>query len=194
MKRAHLIPPARGSILKELYTTNGAGVLISRDVYDGIRPAVLSDICSVEAIIKPLELEGILVPRTRDQLEREMKNCVVLTRDGSTIACGMLKQYNNDYAEICCLAVHQNYRKHGRGETVLAYLERRALLLGISYIFVLSTQTMQWFEERGFILSDPKLILPLISRKYNSTRGSKVYIKKLGSQRDIDKEELLWNM
>jgi amino-acid N-acetyltransferase len=47
-----------------------------------------------EEIIKPLEKEGILVPRSRDQLEKDMPNCVVLTRDGTTLACGMLKKYS----------------------------------------------------------------------------------------------------
>ena len=102
-------------------------------------------------------------------------------------------------AEICCLAVHPNYRRSGRGETILAYLERRALLMGINELFLLSTRTMQWFEERGFIQVELLLILHIliskvncpysfkidqsdpsalpITRKYDSTRGSKVYIK-----------------
>jgi hypothetical protein len=44
----------------------------------------------------------------------------------------------------------------------------------------------------GFILSDPSLLPP--TRLYNKERGSKVYIKTLGSQRDVDAEELLWNI
>lgn len=44
----------------------------------------------------------------------------------------------------------------------------------------------------GFVLSDPSL-LPS-TREYNKMRGSKVYIKQLGSQRDVDAEELLWNV
>lgn len=75
---------------------------------------------------------------------------------------------------------------------MLAYLERRALLMGITKVFVLSTHTMQWFEERGFALSEPSL-LPA-SREYNVARGSKVYIKHLRSQREIDAEEFLWNV
>jgi N-acetylglutamate synthase-like GNAT family acetyltransferase len=51
---------------------------------------------------------------------------------------------------------------------------------------------MQWFEERGFVPSDPDQLPP--SRSYNKTRGSKVYIKALGTQRDVDAEELLWNV
>jgi amino-acid N-acetyltransferase len=93
---------------------------------------------------------------------------------------------------VCCLAVHPANRRSGRGEILLAYLERRALLLGITHLFILSTRTMLWFEERGFVPSDPSL-LPS-SRAYNKSRGSKVYIKQLGSERDIDQEEVLWNL
>ena len=37
--RAHLLPPTPGALIQELYTTDGIGTLISRDVYDGIRLA-----------------------------------------------------------------------------------------------------------------------------------------------------------
>jgi amino-acid N-acetyltransferase len=192
VKRAHLLSPTHGALLKELYTRDGAGTLISRDVYEGIRQAHASDVRAVEEIIRPLEDEGILVPRSREQLVKDMADCYLLIRDGTVLACGMLKTYSSTHAEICCLAVHPKYRREGRGETLLAYLERRSLLMGITTVFVLSTRTMQWFEERGFVLSDP-VLLPA-TRQYNASRGSKVYIKPLGTQRDVDVEELLWNM
>ena len=44
MQRAHLLAPAKGVILKELYTRNGAGLLISRDLYDNVRQAQASDV------------------------------------------------------------------------------------------------------------------------------------------------------
>ena len=37
--------------------------------------------------------QGILVPRGREQLDRDMQDCFLMTRDGSTLACGMLKKY-----------------------------------------------------------------------------------------------------
>jgi amino-acid N-acetyltransferase len=191
VKRAHFITPMRGSLLKELYTRDGAGMLISRDVYEGIRPAQPSDLRAIEDLIAPLVSQGILVKRTRDQLEKELPNTYLLARDGTTLALGMIKAYG-DYAEIGCLAVDPKYRKAGRGETMLAFLERQAVLKGISKVFVLSTHTMQWFEERGFEMSDPSLLPP--ARGYNTTRASKVYIKHLSSERDIDAEELLWNV
>lgn len=44
----------------------------------------------------------------------------------------------------------------------------------------------------GFHLVDPSLLPP--NRYYNKSRGSKVYLKSLGTQRDVDAEELLWNI
>lgn len=193
-RRAHLIPAQKGALLQELYTPDGyivGGTLISKDVYDGIRPAQASDLRAIEEIIAPLVQQGILVHRSRDQLEQDLPDCHVVTRDGSVVALGMLKLFG-DCAEVCCLAVHPSYRRSGRGETLLAYLERRAILLGIKTVFVLSTRTMQWFEERGFVMAGEEK-LPT-TRMYDKSRGSKVYIKELRSLRDVDVEEDLWNV
>jgi amino-acid N-acetyltransferase len=58
VKRAHLVPPYRGALLKELYTRDGEGVLISRDIYEGIRRAHEGDVPAVEDLIEPLVNEG----------------------------------------------------------------------------------------------------------------------------------------
>ncbi|RYH17670.1 GNAT family N-acetyltransferase [archaeon] len=192
VKRAHLVPAYSGSFLQELYTTDGAGMLICRDLYDGIRSAREEDLVALHAIIKPLEEQGVLAPRSREDLLAELSNTFVMVRDNATVACGMLKQFDPTHAEIACLAVHPNYRLGGRGETMLTYLEHRAVLQQITNIFILSTHTMQWFEERGFRSADPSVLPP--TRKYNHTRNSKVYIKKLGSQRDLEAENLLWDI
>lgn len=194
-RRAHLIPARKGALLQELYTPDGyivGGTLISKDVYDGIRPAQASDLRAIEEIIAPLVQQGVLVHRSRDQLEKDLPDCHVVTRDGSVVALGMLKLFGVTHAEVCCLAVHPSYRRSGRGETLLAYLERRAILLGVKTVFVLSTRTMQWFEERGFALASEEK-LPA-TRMYDKSRGSKIYIKELRSLRDVDVEEDLWNV
>jgi amino-acid N-acetyltransferase len=72
VRRAHFIPPHKGTLLKELYTRDGTGILVSRDVYEGIRQAEAADVRAVAELIRPLEQEGILVPRSRDQLEKDM--------------------------------------------------------------------------------------------------------------------------
>ena len=77
-------------------------------------------------------------------------------------------------------------------DILFRYEERRALVQGITDLFILSTHTMQWFEERGFVSADPS-VLPA-SREYNSERASRVYVKKLLSHRDSDMQEIMWNI
>ena len=39
VSRTHVVSPSNGALLQELFTRDGCGLLISRDIYDGIRPA-----------------------------------------------------------------------------------------------------------------------------------------------------------
>jgi amino-acid N-acetyltransferase len=53
---------------------------------------------------------------------------------------------------------------------------------------------MQWFIERGFEEAHVD-VLPESRRSiYNWQRKSKIYLKKLQTQRDLDAEELFWNV
>ena len=80
-------------------------------MYEGIRTAVPSDLRSIQEILRPLADEGILVHRSNEDILKDIPNISLLTRDGATLACGMLKRYSETHAEIACLAVHPQYRK-----------------------------------------------------------------------------------
>jgi amino-acid N-acetyltransferase len=130
-------------------------------VFEGIRPAKPSDLQHIEAITRPLEREGVLVHRTRQQLEKDLNTCYVIARDDAIVATAMIKRFSDTHAEIACLCVHPNYRKvctvytvsgvsaevnvlqSGRGDAMLTYLERVALAAGLTHVFVLSTRTMK---------------------------------------------------
>ena len=63
--RAHLVPPVGGALLKELYTLDGIGTLLSRDLYDGIRRAVPEDTPGIIELIQPLEKQAPPAPPAR---------------------------------------------------------------------------------------------------------------------------------
>ena len=63
--RAHLIAPTDGALLREHNTRDGAGTLISRDIYEGIRSATSSDIDSLVSLIAPLEIDGTLLASSK---------------------------------------------------------------------------------------------------------------------------------
>ena len=193
VKRAHIITPQHGALLQELYTRDGSGTLISADLYEGIRRATVLDVSAIHAIIAPLIAAGTLIDRPKAQLEKDIDQYYIYTRDKDIIACGQLKKFENGFAEIGCLVVNKDFRSRGRGDAMLGYLERLSLLNNCTNIFVLSTQTMEWFVERGFDEAVVAQLPPTRQATYNHKRASKIYIKKIESDRDLDASELWWN-
>ncbi|OQW94017.1 MAG: amino-acid N-acetyltransferase [Beggiatoa sp. IS2] len=179
--RVHLVTRhVEGSLLLELFSRDGIGTLISTDEFDPIRKATIEDVGGLLELIQPLEAMGILVRRSREKLEMEIDYFTVQERDGMIVACAALYSFAQEkMAELACLAVHPHYRGENRGDGLLAALEHDAQQLGITDIFVLTTHTAHWFQERGFIAADLDL-LPISRRAlYNYQRKSKVFIKHL---------------
>lgn len=193
VKRAHIISPINGALLQELYTRDGGGTLISRDIYEGIRVADVQDVQGIFELIEPLVEAGTLVPRPMNVLERDIKSYFVFTRDNLIVACAQMKLFEDGFSEIGCLVVRKEYRTQGRGDAMLGYLERLSVQVGCSKVFVLSTQTMEWFVERGFKRATVSDLPPSRQEIYNHKRKSKIYMKKIDGDRDLDAAELWWN-
>ncbi len=181
VKRCHLIGRQRdGALLRELFTRDGAGTLLTAEPYEDTRTARIDDVGGILELLAPLEEKGVLVRRSRELLETEIDRFSVVERDGMVIACAALYPYEQEsMAELACLAVHPDYRNKGRGEVLLQHLEAGARRRGIGAVFVLTTQTAHWFLERGYA-SAPLQSLPMKKRQlYNYRRNSKVFIKAL---------------
>jgi amino-acid N-acetyltransferase len=181
VKRVHIIDRRRdGAILRELFTRDGIGTLVTLTSFDEIRRATAADIAGIVELIRPLELDGTLVERSRERLELDIDHYTVLVRDGAIIGCAALYAFKKDAtAELACLAIDPEYHKGGRGEQLLDAAERDARKQGAKQIFVLTTRAEHWFLERGFTES-PVETLPMQRKElYNYQRNSKVLVKKL---------------
>ncbi len=193
VKRAHIIAPINGALLQELYTRDGSGTLISRDIYEGIRNANVNDVAGIYELIEPLIKSGYLVDRPKNVLEKDIESYYVFTRDGLIIASAQLKLFENGFAEIGCMVVKKEYRNQGRGDAMLCFLERLSVMCECPNVFVLSTQTMEWFIEHGYSPVDVDELPPSRKAVYNYQRKSKIYMKKIENIRDLDASELWWN-
>ena len=193
VKRAHIIAPINGALLQELYTRDGSGTLISRDIYEGIRNANVNDVAGIHELIEPFITAGFLVNRPKNVLEKDIESYYVFTRDNLIIACAQLKMFENGFAEIGCMVVKKEYRSQGRGDAMLCFLERLSVMCGCPNVFVLSTQTMEWFVEHGYSAVDVDQLPPSRKAVYNYRRRSKIYMKKISNIRDLDAAELWWN-
>ncbi|MDY6814472.1 MAG: amino-acid N-acetyltransferase [Pseudomonadota bacterium] len=181
VRRAHIISYEEdGALLGELFTLDGSGTLVSGDNYEKIRQARVEDLGGILELIQPLEEQGILVRRSREMLETEIDRFVVAERDGTIVGCAALYPYPEENAgELSCFAVDPSYRRAGRGDELLAMIEKLARGQGIQKLFVLTTQTEHWFRERGFLPSSVQSLPGPKLASYNSQRNSKVFCKPL---------------
>jgi len=174
--RAHIISrEIDGALLLELYSRDGVGTLINADNYEGLRTATIDDIGGIMELISPLEEQGFLVKRSREQLELDIHNFTVIERDSMIIACAALFLFpEENSAELACLAVHPDYQQQGRGNDLMEHIEWQSRKQHITELFTLTTQTTHWFLERGFN-EVPIEKLPMKKRSlYNYQRKSKI--------------------
>ncbi len=181
VKRVHLVSRRLdGALLRELFTRDGVGTLITDAPFEELRPARIDDVAGILELLQPLEEAGVLVRRSRERLETEIDRFYLMERDGMAIATAALYAYPAEgMAELACFAVHPEYRSRGRGALLLERMEVMARQRGLSRLFVLTTQTAHWFRERGFEPA-PLADLPMAKQAlYNYQRKSKVFIKRL---------------
>ena len=179
--RCHLISYHQdGALLKELFTRDGTGSQIVKESYEKIRTATIDDIGGLLQLIEPLEKQGILVKRSRELLENEIEHFLIVERDGMVIGCAALYPFMDDQmGELACLVSHPKYRRAARADNLVAHVERKARQLGLESIFVLTTQSIHWFRERGFAFAEISQLPAAKKEMYNLKRNSKVLIKTI---------------
>jgi len=178
--RVHLIGYEQdGALLRELFTHDGVGTVVTRESLENIREAKPDDIAALIALIEPMELEGILVHRPRELLEREIERFSIMLHDGIIVGCAALYPHSDEEAELACLAVNPDHREWGYGEQLMQRIVRRAKKAGIKRLFVLTTRTEHWFVERGFKVGTVDDLPAAKKEMYNYQRRSKVLFKTL---------------
>ena len=173
--RVHLISYEQdGALLRELFTHDGVGTVVTRESLENMREAKADDIPALIALIEPMEQEGILVHRPRELLEQEIERFSIMLHDGIIVGCAALYQHSEEEAELACLAVNPDHREWGYGEQLMKRILRRARQAGIKRLFVLTTRTEHWFVERGFKLGAVDELPAAKKEMYNWQRRSKV--------------------
>ncbi|MCN2212541.1 amino-acid N-acetyltransferase [Escherichia coli] len=182
VRRCHLISYQEdGALLQELFSRDGIGTQIVMESAEQIRRATINDIGGILELIRPLEQQGILVRRSREQLEMEIDKFTIIQRDNTTIACAALYPFPEEkIGEMACVAVHPDYRSSSRGEVLLERIAAQAKQSGLSKLFVLTTRSIHWFQERGFTPVDIDLLPESKKQLYNYQRKSKVLMADLG--------------
>jgi len=181
VQRVHLISSeSADGLFLELYTRDGIGTMFNASQYESIRQAKIDDVSGIIELIKPLEERGALIKRSREQLELEINKFSIIERDGKIIGCAALYGISDTkMSELACLAVHPNYKGGERGDRLLKRITQEAEKQQQKQLLVLTTQSIDWFKERGFKLSEVDDLPEHKKALYNFQRKSKILIKLL---------------
>lgn len=176
VRRSHLISyNVDGALIQELFSLDGIGTQVVMASAEQIRTAEIDDIGGILGLIRPLEEQGILVRRSREQLEQEIEQFTLIEKDGLVIGCAALYPYQEErMAEMACVAIHPDYRDGNRGLDLLNQMKQHSRKVGIEKIFVLTTHSLHWFREQGFYEVEVSQLPMGKQDLYNFQRRSKI--------------------
>ena len=177
--RTHILNGAYdGALPCEIFSDLGSGTMIYSENYGKVRPMTQQDIPSVLSIMNPFIKKQILLPRTEDELLSQLNDYITYEIDECVCACAALHVHQNQ-AEIAAVAVDETYSHLGIGPKLIEYLITKAKNLNLQSVFILTTQSADWFEKLGF-QSDSIDSLPEERKKFwTPERNSKVYRLKI---------------
>lgn len=176
ISRCHIVSYSEdGALLQELFSRDGIGTQIVTQSAETLRPASIDDIGGILDLIRPLEEQGYLVRRSREQLELDINHFTIIERDGLIIACAALNPFEEELAgEFACLVVHPQYRDEDRGSNLLKALIAQAKAKQFKTLFALTTRSIHWFLEHGFDFAEVEDLPDMKKSLYNYQRRSKI--------------------
>ena len=178
--RVHIIDGREeGSVLKELFSNLGVGMMIYADEYDSIRAFHSRDLPDILRLMEPLMQKGIIIRRTAEQIQDKKDDYSVLEIDGSIRACGALHNWGEEQGEIAAIATDPMYTELGLGRKIVGYFIERARKSKMRRVFALTTQTHDWFEYLGFKEVSVESLPEQKRKVYDQSRKSKVFALEL---------------
>jgi amino-acid N-acetyltransferase len=183
--RVHIIDAKEeGAVLKELFSNLGAGTMIYTDKYESIRPLRSHDLPDILRLMEPLMQSGILIRRTAEDIQERKNDYSVFEIDGSVRACGALHDWGEGQGELAAVAADPFYSGMNLGRRIVGYLIDKARKNGLGRVFVLTTQTQDWFESLGFHEASLDSLPARKRQVYDRSRNSKVFVLELRELRN----------
>lgn len=123
-----------------------------------VRPARLTDTETLEGMVAYWANLGENLPRSRNEIVRDIGSFVVAEHNGEVTGCASLYVYDSGLAEIRSLGIEAGWQGQGQGSAIVDHLVRKARQMAIKKVFVL-TRTPEFFMKLDFIPTS-KTLLP----------------------------------
>ena len=132
-----------------------------------IRPARVSDVHGMSALINQYASANVMLARGPQYLYQHIQDYMVVTAPAvvngaeTVVACGALHVLWADLAEIRSIAVHQSCQGRGLGRRLVSALVERCRELGIPRVFVF-TLVPNFFGSCGFMEFERENLPPIV--------------------------------
>lgn len=183
--RVHIIDGCQNeALLSEIFTNEGIGTMIHANAYAAIRRAKKKDAAAIQGLIRVPVASEELLPRSRRDLLARIEDFYLFELDRNIVGCVGIKPYPDagaPVAELECLCVAESHENQGIGRKLMTFAEQKARELGIRRLLALSTQTFNYFLQKGEFKEGDISMLPATRRAAyeQSGRRSKILYKDL---------------
>ncbi|MBW4841243.1 MAG: N-acetyltransferase [Paenibacillaceae bacterium] len=120
------------------------------------RKANLADVEPLYNMIEGYARRGIMLPRSRAVLERQVKDFVVAEVDGEVVGCGSLCKLGEELVEIRSLGIAEGHKGKGLGSMLVEQLVEEARRQAIPKVMAL-TYEVSFFVKNGFAVVDKEI-------------------------------------
>jgi amino-acid N-acetyltransferase len=115
-----------------------------------IRPASPRDATAIAELVSSFVADGLMLPRTREQILSNIDNYVVAARrNGPVVACAALEEFSPSLAEVACVAVSRSEHGNGLGSLVVLGVEQLARARQVEELFAMSLSD-RFFLSLGY--------------------------------------------
>jgi amino-acid N-acetyltransferase len=152
-----------------------------------VRRAVRADAPQILELVARYAAQGLMLPRTLDQIAARIDNYVVATdRSGRVIACAALEEYSPSLAEVSSVAVAPAHHGKGLGSQVVLGIERLARARDIEELFALSL-TDNFFLSLSYKPTTVSRYPEKLARYETLTRSGVEIVPKRCFQKELGK-------
>ncbi|MBU5348805.1 N-acetyltransferase [Virgibacillus sp. LDC1] len=120
------------------------------------RKAKLEDVEPLYQMIQGYAEKGIMLPRSKKVLEKQIGEFVVAESEGNVIGCGSLCQLGNDLVEIRSLGISDGYKGQGIGSMLVDSLLEEAKRRELPKVMAL-TYEVSFFIKNGFAVVEKEI-------------------------------------
>lgn len=114
------------------------------------RKAKPADSTAIHRLIAHYAAQGLLLPRTPENVRTHLAHFLVLEENGRVAGCVALEPYGADLAEIRSLAVDPHIRGKGLGQRLVRFALAIARRRKIARVFAV-THATEFFSRQGFV-------------------------------------------